>query len=65
MVEEKLDCRGFACPLPVLKVKEVIDRGDVTRVSVVVDNPAASENVSRFLGRMGYAGERFRAGRGL
>jgi hypothetical protein len=29
MVEEKLDCRGFACPLPVLKVKEVIDRGDV------------------------------------
>jgi len=54
MVEEKLDCRGFACPLPVLKVKEVIDRGDVARVSVVVDNPAASENVSRFLGRMGY-----------
>ena len=54
MVEEKLDCRGFACPLPVLKVKEVIDRGNVARVSVVVDNPAASENVSRFLGRMGY-----------
>lgn len=54
MSEEKLDCRGLACPHPVLKAKEVIDRGGVTRLDIVVDNAAARENVSRFLGRMGY-----------
>jgi TusA-related sulfurtransferase len=53
MIEEKLDCRGLACPSPVLKTKEVLERGNVTRVSVLVDNSAAQENVSRFLSRMG------------
>jgi selenium metabolism protein YedF len=54
MSEEKLDCRGMACPNPVLKAKEAIDRGGVEKLSVMVDNPAAKENVSRFLARMGY-----------
>ncbi len=54
MAEERLDCRGLACPNPVLKAKEVIEGGNVTRLSVLVDNAAANENVSRFLGRMGY-----------
>lgn len=54
MAEQKLDCRGMACPNPVLKAKEIIDRGDVERLTVTVDNSAAKENVSRFLSRMGY-----------
>ena len=54
MTEEKLDCRGLACPNPVLKAKEVVDRGGADRVTVIVDNAAAKENVSRFLSRMGY-----------
>jgi selenium metabolism protein YedF len=54
MIEEKLDCRGMACPNPVLKAKEIIDRGNVEKLSITVDNPAAKENVSRFLSRMGY-----------
>lgn len=54
MNEEVLDCRGLACPSPVLRVKEIIDRGDIARLSILVDNPAARENVSRFLARMGY-----------
>ncbi len=54
MTEEKLDCRGLACPSPVLKTKELIDRGDVEHLTVVVDNEAAKENVSRFLARSGY-----------
>jgi TusA-related sulfurtransferase len=29
MAEEKLDCRGMACPNPVLKTKEIVDRGNV------------------------------------
>lgn len=44
----------MACPNPVLKAKEVIDRGNIEMVSIVVDNSAAKENVSRFLSRMGY-----------
>ncbi len=54
MVEEKLDCRGLACPNPVLRAKELVDRGGVGKLSVLVDNAAAKENVGRFLSRMGY-----------
>ena len=50
----QLDCRGLACPNPVLKTKETIDRGRADRITVLVDNPAAKENVSRFLGRFGF-----------
>ncbi len=54
MAERELDCRGFACPQPVLKTKAVIDEGGIERITVLVDNEAAKENVSRFLGRFGY-----------
>ena len=54
MSEKQLDCRGLACPNPVLKTKELIDQGDVQRLTVLVDNPAAQENVSRFLQRAGF-----------
>jgi selenium metabolism protein YedF len=54
MSEKHLDCRGLACPNPVIKTKELIDQGDVQQVTVLVDNPAAQENVSRFLQRAGF-----------
>ncbi|GLI33679.1 hypothetical protein DAMNIGENAA_11120 [Desulforhabdus amnigena] len=54
MAEKKLDCRGLACPHPVLKTKETIESGDITQVNILVDNAAARENVGRFLERMGY-----------
>lgn len=54
MAEEILDCRGLACPNPVLRTKEMVERGGVAHLSVLVDNLAARENVSRFLGRVGY-----------
>jgi TusA-related sulfurtransferase len=44
----ELDCRGLACPIPVIKTKEVIDQGKVEKLTGLVDNPAARENVSRF-----------------
>jgi selenium metabolism protein YedF len=53
-MNEKIDCRGLACPQPVLKVKEIFDRGDVDRLIILVDNEAARENVSRFMNRQGY-----------
>jgi selenium metabolism protein YedF len=54
MSEQVLDCRRLACPGPVLRAKEIIDRGDVAGLAILVDNQAAKENVSRFLSRMGY-----------
>lgn len=54
MTDKHLDCRGLACPSPVLKTKELIDQGDLARLTVLVDNPAARENVGRFLTRSGY-----------
>ena len=54
MSEQLLDCRGLACPNPVIKTKELIDQGDVRQLTVLVDNPAAQENVSRLLQRAGY-----------
>jgi selenium metabolism protein YedF len=54
MSEKLLDCRGLACPNPVIRTKELIDRGEVTQLTVLVDNPAAQENVSRFLQRAGF-----------
>ena len=54
MAEKELDCRGLACPTPVIKTKEVIDPGEVEKFTVLVANPAAEENVSRFLQRSGY-----------
>lgn len=54
MAAKSLDCRGLACPHPVLRTKEIIDRGGVEQLTVLVDNPAARENVSRFLERAGF-----------
>lgn len=46
----KLDCRGLACPAPVLQTKQVIERDNPGEITVIVDNGAAKENISRFLG---------------
>jgi selenium metabolism protein YedF len=54
MKNQELDCRGQACPQPVLKTKEIVDQGDIQQLTVLVDNEAARENVSRFLERSGY-----------
>jgi selenium metabolism protein YedF len=54
MSEPTLDCRGLACPNPVIKTKELIDRGGLKQLTVLVDNAAAQENVSRFLQRAGF-----------
>lgn len=53
-MERFLDCRGLACPAPVLKTKEAIETGEVIKITVRVDNSAARDNVSRFLNRVGY-----------
>jgi selenium metabolism protein YedF len=54
MTEKYLDCRGMTCPNPVIKTKELLEQGEVAQVTVLVDNPAAKENVGRFLSRSGF-----------
>lgn len=42
-----LDCRGLACPQPVIETKKIIESGNEIDILVIVDNIAACENVSR------------------
>jgi len=42
-----LDCKGLACPQPVIKTKEILEKG-VRRIDIIVDNEASRENVARF-----------------
>lgn len=45
-----IDARGLSCPVPVLMAKEAVEKDHLDVVDVLVDNEAARENVSRFLG---------------
>jgi len=45
----EIDCRGLACPAPVLQTKDVLENENPGVVKVVVDNEASKENVSRFM----------------
>lgn len=49
----EIDARGLACPAPVIKTKDAID-GGAGSVSVLVDNDASRENVTRFLENQGF-----------
>jgi selenium metabolism protein YedF len=53
-MEKELDCRGLACPQPVMRCRDLLARERPATLRVLVDNAAASENVSRFLGRNGF-----------
>ena len=48
-MEMELDCRGVACPAPVLKAKQAIEKDQPGLIKVTVDSEAARQNVSRFL----------------
>lgn len=46
---KEIDCSGLACPAPVIKAKEAIEKDELTEITIIVDNEAAKQNVSRFL----------------
>ncbi|HHW40898.1 MAG TPA: SirA family protein [Syntrophomonadaceae bacterium] len=52
-MEKVVDARGLSCPLPVLRVKAVLEEGP-EEVHVRVDSAAAKENLSRLGQSMGY-----------
>jgi selenium metabolism protein YedF len=47
-----LNCKGLACPLPVIKTKDALEQG-ATRLKIIVDNEASRDNVARFVGSRG------------
>jgi selenium metabolism protein YedF len=57
MAEILLDCQGQSCPQPVLECKRCIEDNTPDSFSVLVDNDAARENVSRFASTKGYRSE--------
>jgi selenium metabolism protein YedF len=46
---KEIDARGLACPAPVLLTKAAIEEEKEGRLTVIVDNKAARENISLFL----------------
>ena len=53
-MSKKIDCRGLACPAPVLKTKELIEQEKPEKLIVIVDNEAARQNVTRFMEYQGF-----------
>ena len=54
-MEKIIDCRGLACPLPVVNAKKAAEElrsGDV--LTVLVDNEIAVQNLSRFAEHKGF-----------
>jgi selenium metabolism protein YedF len=52
-MENQIDARGKACPMPVIMAKKETDHGN-EQFSVLVDNMAAVENLKRFRTSSGY-----------
>jgi len=53
--EKKLDATGLFCPEPVFRTKIQIERMQVGEVlTVVADDPAAEEDISRWVQRQGH-----------
>ncbi len=50
-----LDCRGLACPGPVLKTMDAVDKDAPESLTVQVSDQAARENVTRLLAGKGYS----------
>lgn len=50
-----LDCKGLACPEPVLRTRELIEKQKPVEFTVIVDNSPAVENITRYVNNNGYS----------
>lgn len=50
---KEIDCRGMSCPMPVVTTKKVLDESGEREFVLIVDNPAARDNVERFVKSQG------------
>ncbi len=51
---KEIDCRGLACPGPVLRTKDILEQDRPNTIRVTVDNEASKQNVKRFLESQNY-----------
>jgi TusA-related sulfurtransferase len=52
--DRTLDCIGLYCPIPVLKVREELDKLTIGQIlEVWADDPAAEEDIARLAKRIG------------
>ena len=49
-----VDTRGQSCPMPVVMVKNEIEKTKAKQIEVMTDNNVATENVTRFAQIQGY-----------
>lgn len=49
-----VDTRGQSCPMPVVMVKNEIEKTNAKQIEVMTDNNVATENVTRFAQSQGY-----------
>lgn len=49
----KIDARGLSCPQPVLLTMQALKQQPAPRYEILVDNPTARQNVTRFLEKSG------------
>ena len=49
-----VDTRGFSCPIPVVMVKNEIEKTKAEQIEVMTDNNVSTENVTRFAQSHGY-----------
>lgn len=50
-----VDARGFLCPMPVVMVRNEVNATNPQTLEVMVDDPCAVENITRFAGSCGYS----------
>lgn len=54
MEERILDCRGLACPQPVIRTRQALEEMPEQRLRVLLDNEASCTNVRRFAESQGH-----------
>jgi len=51
-MEKKIDLRGYSCPIPLLKTRDALTNCD--KLTVLIDEPAARENILKFAASQNY-----------
>ena len=49
-----VDTRGYSCPMPVVMVKNEIEKTKASQIEVMTDTKVSTENITRFAQSNGY-----------
>ncbi len=54
MSHKLVDCRGLACPHPVINTKKALEEASIETITTIVDNDVARQNVTLFAKNAGH-----------